>query len=151
MKRALILSLVIALTVFAFAGYAADNAKKAKGEKKGAANQEQIQKLLDKWKEAGLAKDIEKAMPLFSDKFKSAEYGDKAGLKTFLQDAFSAGYLKDMEIDMAKAKTTIDNKKGTALVGPITMTARFGTATIDLELAKEGANWLVTGMTVKQN
>jgi hypothetical protein len=145
MRKALILSLAVVLSLGMFAGCAAS------AKNKGPADPELIQKTLDQWKEAGVAKDVSKAMPLYSEKFKSPEYGDKAGLKTFLQDAFGAGYLKNLEVDTASAKTAIDSKKGTASVSGIDVKARFGAATIDLELAKEGGNWLITGMTVKEN
>ena len=155
MKKMLSITLVMALTLFAFAGYAADKAPKAKGPEKApakaAADQEQIMKSLDQWKAAALAGDLDKAMAVFSDKFKNVEQGDKAGVKAYLKDAFDAGYLKNMELDTSKAKTDIDKKKKTATMSGITITARFGTATVDLNLAKEGANWLVTGMKIVEN
>ena len=101
------ITLVMALTLFAFAGYAADKAPKAKAPEKAAAkapaDQEQIAKVLDQWKAAALAGDLDKAMAVFSDKFKNVEQGDKAGVKTYLKDAFDAGYLKNMELDTSKA------------------------------------------------
>ena len=155
MKKMLSITLVMALTLFAFAGYAADKAPKAKAPEKAAAkapaDQEQIAKVLDQWKAAALAGDLDKAMAVFSDKFKNDEQGDKAGVKAYLKGAFDDGSLKNMELDTTKAKTNVDSKKNTATLGPITLTARFGSATVDLTLAKEGGKWLVTGMKVKEN
>jgi hypothetical protein len=156
MKKAMILSLVIALSLFTFSAFAADKAPakaKDKAEKaaKAPGDAEAIQKVLDQWKAAAVANDITKALALYSEKFTSAEYGDKAGLKKFLDDAMGSGMLKNAEVDMAKSKTEIKKDKGTATAGPIELKASFGSATINLDLAKEGANWMIKGMEVQEH
>lgn len=150
MKKALVLSLVLALTLCVFTGVTLAKDKEKAKDAKASPDQEKIQKVLDGWKTAAAAASIEKLMPLYSEKFSSFEYGDKAGLKKFIEDSISAGYLKDCEVNLANAKTTINKEKGTAAVTPIEMKANFGSATIDLNLTKEKDAWMITGMEVQQ-
>jgi ketosteroid isomerase-like protein len=107
-----------------------------------------INKVVADWKAAAAAKDLDKVMVLYSDAFSHFEYGDKAGVKSFIKDAIDMGYLENVAIDSAKAKVTIEKDK--ANVYPIDMKAAFGSATIKLDLKKEAAGWKITGMDVEQ-
>jgi len=146
MKKTLMVGLVIALTMFAFSGFAAD---KPKAKEKATAPTDLIMKVLEQWKAAAAALEFDKALALYSDKFSSYEYGDKAGLKSFLNDTKSQGDLAGMAVDTTKAKVEIDKKKGTATVTGIEVKAKFGSAAISLDMAKEKDNWLIKGMDVQ--
>lgn len=137
-KKLILMSCVLAMLVVA-AGCA--------GTAKGPSDEEQIQALLANFKAYGDAKDMTKLLTLFSDKFTNYEYGDKAGLEKFLQDALDMGYLENAEVTTANAKVTITND--TATVYPVEMKAAFGSASIELKLAKADAAWLITGMEVQ--
>jgi len=116
---------------------------------KGPSDLELINKVVADWKVAAMAKDLDKVMVLYSDKFSHFEYGDKAGVKSFIKDAIDMGYLDNVAIDASKAKVTIE--KGKANVYPIDLKAAFGSASIKLDLTKEAAGWKITGMDVEQN
>jgi hypothetical protein len=116
---------------------------------KGPTDQELINKVVADWKAAGIAKDLDKMLGLYSESFQHYEWGDKAGLKNFLKDAISMGYLDNAELATDKAKITIE--KGQAKVAPIEMKAAFGSATIELVLKKEGKTWMIVGMEVEQH
>lgn len=118
------------------------------GAAKGPTDQDLVAKAVADWKAAAVAKDLDKVLLLYSDSFKNYEYGDKAGLKSFLKDAISMGYLDNAQFDTAKAKTVIE--KGVAKVAPIDLKAAFGSASIVLELKKEASAWMITGMEVEQ-
>jgi len=148
MKKTLMVGLVIALTLFAFGGFAADKPK-AKEKAKAPTDQDLVTKVLDQWKAATVALDFDKAMALYSDKFSSSEYGDKAGLTSFLKDAKSQGELEGIAVDTSKAKVEVDKKKGTASVTGIEVKAKFGSAAINLDMAKEKDSWLIKGMEVQ--
>jgi len=150
MKKTLMVGLVIALTLFAFGGFAADKPK-AKEKAKAPTDQDLITKVLDQWKAATVALDFDKVLGLYSDKFSSSEYGDKAGLKTFLKDSKSQGLFDGIAVDISKAKVEVDKKKGTASVTGIELKVTSGSATITLDMAKEKANWLIKGMEVQQH
>lgn len=137
-KLALVtLGLVLAAAVYGCAGAA-----------KGPSDAELIQNVLADFKTYGQAKDLDRLMALYSDKFNNYEYGDKEGLHTFLQDAIDMGYLENAEINLANAKTKIEGEKAT--VQGIEMKAAFGSATIDLTLAKEASAWKIVGQDVQQ-
>ena len=104
MKKTLMVGLVIALTLFAFGGFAADKPK-AKEKAKAPTDQDLVTKVLDQWKAAAVALDFDKALALYSDKFSSSEYGDKAGLKTFLKDSKSQGLFDGIAVDISKARS----------------------------------------------
>ena len=148
MKKTLMVGLVIALTLFAFGGFAAD---KPKAKEKATAPADLIAKVLDQWKAATVALDFDKALGLYSDKFSSYEYGDKAGLKSFLKDAKSQGDLEGMAVDISKAKVEVDKKKGGASVTGIEVKAKFGSAAISLDMAKEKDTWTVKAMEVQMH
>ncbi len=148
MKKALMVGLVIALTLFAVGGFAADKPK-AKEKVTAPAEQDLIMKVLDQWKAASVALDFDKALALYSDKFSSYEYGDKAGLASFLKDAKSQGELEGLAVDASKAKVEVDKKKGTAAVTGIEVKAKFGSAAIDFDMVKEKDAWLIKGMEVQ--
>lgn len=148
MKKTLVVSLVIALTLFAVAGFAADKPK-AKEKASAPADQDMIMKVLDQWKAAATALDFDKAGALYSDKFTSYAYGDKEGLLSFLKDAKGQGELEGLAVDITKAKIDVDKKKGTAMVTGVEVKAKFGSAGIDIEMAKEKDAWLIKGMEVQ--
>lgn len=89
------------------------------------------------------AKDIEKVMAQYSEKFTSAKLQDKAAVKALFDMASNSGYLDGLEVDDAEAKYTVDGAKAT--VGPIKVSGSFGTATNTFYLTKEGDKWLITG------
>jgi hypothetical protein len=95
--------------------------------------------------------DVDKVLALYSDKFSSYEYGDKSGLGTFLKDAKSQGDLEGIAVDTSKAKIKSDDKKGTTSVSGIEVKAKFGSASIDLDMAKEKDAWLIKGMVVQMH
>ncbi len=112
----------------------------------GPSDEEMILDLLQGWKTAGEAQDIDALLTFYSDEFENGEYGDKEGLKGFLKDNKDMGYLSNAEINVADAKITVEGDKAT--VYPIEMTASFGTGTITLELKKAEGKWMVIGMDV---
>jgi len=115
---------------------------------KGPTDQELIAKVVSDWKAASTAKDLDKVMTLYSEKFQHSEYGDKAGVKAFIKEAMDMGYLDNAQFNTDKAKTTIE--KDTAKVYPIELKASFGSANIQLDLKKEGKAWMIVGMQVEQ-
>ena len=95
---------------------------------------------------AAKAQDIDGLIAHYSDDFYNYELGDKKGMKAFLEEAKSMGYLDGLEIDLEKAQTVIDGD--TATVSPVIINGVFGTATIGFNLIKEGADWQITDMEI---
>jgi len=88
--------------------------------------------------------DIDGVMKLFSENFKHYEWSNKAGAKEFLANAKDMGYLKKLESDLAKMKVTVDGQKAKAY--PIVFSGSFGQVTVELDMAKEGAGWMIVGL-----
>ena len=114
---------------------------------KGPSDQELVNKLVADWKAATTAKDLDKVMTFYSDKF-SNENGDKAGMKAFIKESIDMGYLENADFNTANAKVTIE--KDTANVYPIDLKAAFGSATLRLNLKKEAAGWMIVGTDIEQ-
>lgn len=115
-----------------------------------AADKESIHAVLVQWKEATLAKDIDKLLLLYSDKFEHYAWGNKAGFTAFLKDTKGMGYLDKPTVNFDSAKVVASAKMpGAVEAYPIDMTAKFGTARIGLVLKKEGIDWKIVGMSVE--
>lgn len=92
------------------------------------------------------AKDLDTAMSAVSEKFKHPEYGEKAELKSFLDQAILMGYLDDIKIITDETEVKIEGDK--AVIYPIDIEGVFGSFTLELTCAKEDGKWLVVGMDV---
>ena len=114
---------------------------------KGPSDQELVNKLVADWKAATTAKDLDKVMTFYSDKF-SNENGDKAGMKAFIKESIDMGYHENADFNTANAKVTIE--KDAANVYPINLKAAFGSAAVRLNLKKEAAGWMIVGMDIEQ-
>jgi len=110
---------------------------------KGPSDEELIRTLLEKWKTAAEALDIEAQMALCSESLEST-WGDRKATKEFLLDAKDKGYLEDMKVFIDEAETTVDGDVAT--VYPLEVASAMGGATLELTLAKEAGGWIITGM-----
>ncbi len=94
---------------------------------------------------AGFAgEDIEDIMKSISDDFEHYEWGDKDGLRDFLEQAIDMGYLEDLEIITEDTEIRIDDDEATAY--PVDLEGAFGSVTLELVFTKEGDTWMITGM-----
>ena len=114
---------------------------------KGPSDLELVTGVINGWEAALLEQDMEKAMAYYSEDFEHYEWGDKAGLTEFLEEAEAMGYMDDAETDLGEMEIEIEETKATAY--PIDLTAAFGSSTIELTLTKEGDAWMITGMEVE--
>ena len=92
------------------------------------------------------AKDLDGAMVGVSDKFEHYEYGSKEELKSFLDEAKSAGYLDDLKVITDDAEVKIEGDK--AVVYPVDVEGLFGSFTLELTCTKEGDTWMLTTMDI---
>ena len=110
---------------------------------KGPSDEELIRTLLEKWKAAGEALDIEAQFALCSGDFES-NHGDEAATRAFLLEANEMGYLEDIEISLDDAEITIEGN--TATVYPIEVETAMAGTTAELRLTKQATGWVITGM-----
>ena len=142
MKKSMIAGLVVAVLAAALVSGCVSTPK-------GPTDEELIAQTVGAWVQATKAKNIDGMMSCYSQTFQHAEYGNKAGLQTFLKDALNMGYMENMEVATDKMATKIE--KGEATVYPIQLKAAFGSATIEFVLKKEAGKWLIVGMTAEEN
>ena len=122
-----------------------------KGAASALSDEEQIDALLEEWKEAVLAKDVDRFMATHSEKFTHDGYEyvaeDKAALREFIEGSIEQGRWDDVEISLEEADIVIED--GTASVYPIDYTNWEGRITIELALTKEDGGWLITDMSIE--
>ena len=118
------------------------------GKAKGKSDPELIKDAVNEFKAGMQAKNVDQLMAMVSDQFSHPEWGDKASLKTFIQDNVNQGNLDDAEVDLSKAETKIQD--GTATVYPVGLVATFGSATIEFKMKKEAdGKWRAVGLEVE--
>lgn len=108
---------------------------------KGPSDEELISSLMTTWADALAAKNIDKILPCYSEKFQDADGRGKAQLKDFLGSAISSGYLDGVKMTLTDAKTTIEGDKAT--ITPVTLSSNAGAISLSLSLVKEQGNWLI--------
>ena len=139
MKRTTIAISIAALVAAAVLGGCATSGK-------GMTDEELVAKLTEESIAAILAQDLDKLLTYYSDDFSHYEFGDKAGLKEFLEGAKDMGYLDDIEVSMEQATTTIEGD--TATIYPVIIDGPFGSTEIEFTSKKEGDTWKVIGMDI---
>ena len=118
-----------------------------KDDKKAGADAEVLKTdtktLLDAFK----AKDIDKVLSHYSEKFTSPKLQDKAAVKALLDMAINSGYFDNMSVEDKDSKITIDGENAT--IGPVLMNGSFGTATNTFHATQEIGKWLITGQDLE--
>lgn len=105
--------------------------------------EELIKASVDAWAAAIVAQDLDTALVQYSEKFQHNEWGDKTGVRTFLDQAKSAGYLEGLEVVSDKAEIKVDGDTGT--IYPVDIKGNFGTVTMELKYANEDGTWRIVG------
>ena len=116
--------------------------KEDKGKKKsdGEVLKENSAALIEAFK----AKDVEKVMSHFSEKFASSKLQDKAALRSLLDMANNSGFLDGMTLDDKEMKITVDGDKAT--VAPVAVSGGFGSGTASFTCGKADGKWSITSM-----
>ncbi len=90
---------------------------------------------------AAAKEDLDGMISVFSDSFEHYQYGDKAGVKEFLQQSADMGYLEGIEFSMDDAEFELDGD--TMSVYPVDVEGSFGSITFEYILKKEGDAWKI--------
>ena len=118
----------------------------------GPSDTELIGAALTTWKEASVAKDVDKIMSVISEDFKHEGYDYRAkgkeDMRAFIEDAVSAGNFGDLEISYDPQAITID--ADTAQVPGIEWSCTPGTAILGLTLKKENGAWRIIDVSVRE-
>jgi ketosteroid isomerase-like protein len=115
------------------------------GFDRGPSDEELIRAVIEKWKAAAVAQDIDAQMTLLSESFQGSQ-GSKAETRGFMLQVKEMGYLEDTEVLLEEAEITIEGDAATAY--PIGIETAMGTATVELRLTREAAGWAITGMNL---
>ncbi|MCP4645465.1 MAG: nuclear transport factor 2 family protein, partial [bacterium] len=111
----------------------------------GPSDEELVQDLVNRYLAAMKAADLDAAFELYFDDYEGT-FGDKEDAKTFLENAKGQGYLDSVEFDVSELAITIDG--ASAHVAGIVSMTDMATADVELELAKRGGAWGITGSQV---
>ena len=114
---------------------------------KGPSDKDLLGDLLEQWKTAAIAQDIDAMMALFSENYEGSQ-GDKYDTKLFLLEGKDMGYLDDMEVVLDSTEITIEGAAATAY--PLELTTAMSKFTIKLTLTKEPSGWLITSMDIEE-
>lgn len=114
-------------------------------------DEEQIEALLEEWKEAVLDDDVDRFMATHSENFAHDGYeyaaDSKAELREFIESSRDQGAWEQVELSLEDAEIEIDGDE--ASVHPIDFANWQGSITIELVLAKEEEGWLITDMHIE--
>ena len=102
---------------------------------------ELINTTMGNWKEALLAKNLDKLMAAYSGNYVSTRGSDKGSMRELMTKVFERGYLDDAEITLEGAQTAIEGDKAT--FGPVEFVSDSGTRTMDFTLQNENGTWLI--------
>ena len=109
----------------------------------GASDEELISTTMAEWKAAMAAKDIDKLMATFSDKYVSTRGTGKDSMREFMTKAFDEGFMDNVEVNVENVQITIEGDK--AMFGPVEFFADRGTFRLEYSLQKENGAWLIVG------
>jgi ketosteroid isomerase-like protein len=88
--------------------------------------------------------DLDTTMKFFSEDFSHYQFGNKQGMKDFLQQAADMGYLEDIELNTADMK--VEEKDGEVTIYPVEAEGYFGSATLEFVLKQEDGEWRVISL-----
>lgn len=97
--------------------------------------------VIQKFADAAKKEDVDGMVSVFSDKFEHYQYGDKNGMKEFLQQSKDMGYLEGIEFNLNDAEFEADGDK--LSVYPVDVEGSFGSITFEYVLQKEGNEWKI--------
>ncbi len=109
----------------------------------GASDAEQVTAVINEWKAGLEGGDIDRTMATLSENFESADVGDKATMREFLEGAKDQGFLDDIEVGVSELEVTVDGDSATAY--PVDLDSAAGAMTLEFSLTKEDGVWLITG------
>jgi hypothetical protein len=115
----------------------------------GRSDRAMIDATLETWAEGMETRDMDLVAQTYSEDFTHWEYPTKADLMEFMRDTEAAGYLNGAEVTLEYASYEIDEEAGVATVYPVELIADFGSATLELELAREDDGWKIVGQNVQ--
>jgi len=139
MKRLVLVNAVVAGLVALLLGGCATYGK-------GLSDEEQIDALVKECVAEAQAQDLDAMFEFYSEDFDHYEFGDKAGMRDYIENIKAMGYLDDVEIVCEEAAIEIDGD--TAVIYPIDMEGSFGSAVIEITATKEDGTWKVTSMDI---
>ena len=103
---------------------------------------ELIKATVDKVKKALESLNLDMLLETFSENFNHPEVGGKEEARYMLEMGIDMGYAEDGEVNTDDMEIEIDGNEAT--VYPIELGSPAGSVTIELVLAKEGDQWLIT-------
>ena len=109
-------------------------------------DEEKVQMQLDTWAQGLIEQDMDKFLGTISDNFSARQAPDKETFAGFIGQAMEAGYLEEAEISFQDAQIAIDGDM--CSVYPVDLMSIAGSVAVEVILAKEDGEWLVTSLDI---
>jgi ketosteroid isomerase-like protein len=119
------------------------------GGGRGPSDDAKITAAINTWVEGMKAKDVNKTLAVFSDKFANKDVQGKEALADYLKQNIAVGNLDGLKVTLESAKRQKVEGKPQFEVYPIEVESDKGVATIGLTLTKENNDWRITAMDVQ--
>ncbi len=94
--------------------------------------------------EAAQKGDIDGMMKNISEDFEHYQLGDKEGLRDFLDNAASMGFLDELEINFDD--TEVEKDGDMIILYPVEVEGAFGSAVFEFEAKQENGVWMIVGL-----
>ena len=112
-----------------------------------AAPEEVIAEGIKGYFQAAIDGDGDAMLDFFSEDFRHFMFGDREGLRAYLDDARASGYLEGMEVDLSYAE--FKEEDGRITVYPVDVQGTFGLVTFEYVLHQENGEWRVIELDVE--
>lgn len=109
--------------------------------KRGQTDEELIRTMMNNWKQAIIAQDVDNILTSYSEDFSSEEAEGKEGVRAFWQEVIEAGMLENIDINLETAKLAITDD-----TAEFTILGDNGEKEMELALKKEDKKtWRIIG------
>jgi len=118
------------------------------GCKSGPSSAERIGRTMGDWKTGVIAKDLDRVMEAYSEKYVSERGDSKQRVREFMQTVFERGMMDNATIGFEQAEAVIDGRQAT--FGPVKFASDRGSFVMLYVLKKEGRVWRIVGSKREQ-
>lgn len=111
----------------------------------GASSEDKVMASLLTFKEGLEASDIDKAMSVYSDDFRTGDGADKSGAREFFQGAKDNGLLDSIEVGIEETELVVEDDE--IVAEPVSLLSDAGVLELSITFKEVGDLWLIVYAT----